>query len=236
VPVAFHVIRKNATLAGGNVPTSQIRAQIDVLNDAFRGAGFAFVLEHVTRTTKASWFSLPVTNGSGDPRYFRGSSKEIAMKRALHEGDSETLNLYTADLGKRLLGYAWLPADFSGDNGTPLPRFYDGVVVDFASLPGGSLGAFGYGEGDTATHEVGHWFGLLHTFQNGCADPGDFVADTPFEAQPAFSCVERDSCAAPGLDPIHNFMDYTPDACMDEFTPGQGDRMAQSWAAYRDVS
>jgi hypothetical protein len=235
VPVAFHVIRKDRTLAGGNVPQSQIEAQIDVLNDAFANAGFRFVLEETTRTTKAAWFHLPYTNGNGEPRYFRGSSKEIAMKKALHTGTSETLNIYSADLGKRLLGYAWLPADFSGDNGTPLPRFYDGVVVAFQSLPGGGYAPIGYGEGDTGTHEVGHWLGLYHTFDNGCTAPGDYVADTPFEAIPAFDCEERDTCAAPGTDPITNFMDYTADSCMNHFTAGQADRMAMQWEAYRDV-
>ena len=236
VPVAFHVVRKDRTLAGGNVPLSQIRRQVLVLNEAFADAGFRFVLTKVTRTTKPSWFHLPYTNGSGEPRYFRGSSKEIAMKKALHTGDSETLNIYSADLGKRLLGYAWLPADFSGANGTPLPRFYDGVVVAFQSLPGGSYEQFGYGEGDTGTHEVGHWLGLYHTFDNGCTAPGDFVDDTPYEAIPAFECETRDTCEAkPGTDPITNFMDYTDDTCMDHFTADQADRMALQWEAYRDI-
>jgi hypothetical protein len=235
VPVAFHVIRKNSTLAGGNVPRSQIEEQITVLNDAFADAGFRFVLSKVTRTTKVSWFHLPYTNGYGEPRYFRGSSKEIAMKKALHTGDSETLNLYSADLGKRLLGYAWLPADFSGDNGTPLPRFYDGVVLAFQSLPGGAYRPIGYGEGDTGTHEVGHWLGLYHTFDNGCTEPGDYIDDTPFEAVPAFECDERDTCPQPGTDPITNFMDYTDDLCMNHFTDDQNERMRVQWEAYRDL-
>lgn len=235
IPVAFHVIRKNDTVAGGNIPRAWIDAQMDVLNDSFSGVtggpdtGFRFALDSLDRTTKPSWFNLISANGA-EPRLFRGSGKEIKMKKALHTGDSETLNIYTAKLGQFLLGWAWLPWAFQEDN--PLPRFFDGVVLEYRSLPGGGLAP--YDEGDTGTHEVGHWLGLYHTFQNGCDSPGDFIEDTAYEASPAFGCpIGRDTCTQPGSDPINNFMDYTVDACMYEFTQDQATRMSQVWSAYR---
>lgn len=228
IPVAFHVVHKHGQ---GNLPREQIDAQMAVLNEGFAGSGFQFRLADVTRTDSPRWFTMFYAQG-GDARFYRGSHKEIQMKKALHQGDAQTLNIYTAALGKFLLGWAYFPTSFTGDDGEPLPRFYDGVVIDYRSLPGGSFSV--YNEGDTATHEVGHWLALYHTFSNGCQAPGDRVGDTPYEASPAFGCPEgRDSCAAAGSDPIHNFMDYTYDSCMNHFTPGQNERMRVAWDAYR---
>ena len=125
------------------------------------------------------------------------------MKQALHEGTPQTLNIYSASLAQSLLGWAYLPWDFTGESGDPLPRFYDGVVLDFRSLPIGDLAYDVYGEGDTGTHEVGHWLGLFHTFDGGC-EGGDFVADTAPEASPAFGCPEgRDTCDGARPRPDH---------------------------------
>ncbi|MEX0984394.1 MAG: zinc metalloprotease [Actinomycetota bacterium] len=219
VPVVFHVIRKDLTAAGGNVTRQQVLDQIQVLNDAYGGltggarTGFAFELSSLTRTTSNKWFGL-------------AGGKEASMKAALKVGGPATLNIYSANLKGNLLGWAYLAQD-ADEVGV-----LDGVVVHFQTLPGGAWDV--YSEGDTATHEVGHWLDLYHTFQGGCSEPGDRVDDTAPEASPAYGCPEgRDTCTGGGIDPITNFMDYTEDPCMFEFTAGQGARMQAAWLAFR---
>jgi hypothetical protein len=218
ISVYFHVINNGTALANGNVPDSMISNQIAVLNAAYAPTGWSFNLVATDRTTNATWYTMTP-----------GSTAERQAKAALRKGTTDDLNIYTANIGGGLLGWATFPSDYSRHPSD------DGVVILYSSLPGGS--AAPYNLGDTATHEVGHWMGLYHTFQGGCSKNNDYVADTPAERSPAFGCpVGRDSCAGrkyPGLDPIENFMDYTDDICMDRFSAGQDARMDAQFTAYR---
>jgi hypothetical protein len=221
VPVYVHVI--TSSTGAGNLSNTVIRRQIAVMNASFAGQDapgtaastpFRFSLAGLDRTANNAWYVMGP-----------GSLAERAAKSALHRGDAGALNVYVANIGAQgLLGWATFP-------GGSLSQ--DGVVINKDSVPGGS--AANYAEGDTATHEVGHWLGLYHTFQGGCTSTNDRISDTPAQRGPTTGCPSTapDTCTSPGRDPIHNFMDYSYDRCLDRFSAGQATRMSSTWTAYR---
>jgi Pregnancy-associated plasma protein-A len=220
--VYVHVVTDGAI---GNLTTKQINDQIRVLNVTFAGGeggvdtGFSFQLAGVTRTDNAGWF---YTNPGG--------VNEHSMKRALRQGGPDALNLYSTTAGD-FLGWAYLPDILT----KPGQAYLDGVVIDWESMLGTSTTyADRFDQGETATHEVGHWLNLEHTFFGGCNAKGDFVDDTPAQKTPTSGCPEgKDTCSEPGLDPIHNYMDYSFDSCYTEFTAGQAQRMSDAWLLFR---
>lgn len=181
-----------------------VQDQLKVLNDDYAPSGFQFTLANTTRTVNTTW-----------ARNSSESSNEAEMKAALRQGSYSDLNLYFLTELDEVLGYCYFPVASPSDSDIS----NDGCSILAASVPGGKDDRFNLGK--TATHEVGHWLGLFHTFQGGCED-GDGVADTPAQKSGSSGCpIGRDSCPAPGLDPIHNYMDYSDDPCLEEFTPGQ---------------
>ncbi|MDX1438861.1 MAG: M43 family zinc metalloprotease [Rubricoccaceae bacterium] len=209
IPIAYHVI--DNTSGASPVTQQWLDDQTQVLNDSFFDHGIQFEQASVDYTVNNSWYTCT------------GGTCETAMKTALAIDPATTLNFYINHMGGGLLGWATFPDGCESCS-------YHGVVVLDESLPGGS--AAPYNEGDTGTHEVGHFVGLYHTFQGGCTPPGDSVPDTNYEANPRFGCpIGAVSCGT--TDPVENFMDYTDDDCMNHFTPGQADRMAAQMAAFR---
>ncbi|VUC31366.1 unnamed protein product [Clonostachys rosea] len=191
-----------------------LQAQFDVLYDNFSPYGITLNYAGSSKTVNSAWSQ---------------DRNELTMKRALRQGSYAALNFYFLDYLSGYLGYCYYPTTAS----TGSTAFYtDGCSILATTVPGGS--AAPYNLGKTATHEAGHWFGLIHTFEDGC-NVGDEVDDTPAQASASSGCpIGRDSCPNdPGLDPIHNYMDYSDDACYEEFTPGQIARAESMWARYR---
>lgn len=213
IPVVFHVIR--GTGGVGEVSDALIQTQIDVLNEDFLafGAGapgvntrIQFTLAGVTRTTNNTWY-----NDSGT--YYN----------SLAWDPTRYLNVYT-NTASGYLGYAFVPS-----GGGVVGNLWDRVVCYWSTI--GRPGPYGdpYDLGRTATHEIGHYLGLYHTFDGGCAGTsgcyqnGDLICDTLPEQSPNFSPCTRSTCG--DADPTHNYMDYSDDVCMYEFTSDQAHRM-----------
>lgn len=220
VPVYIHVITNGTD---GLVSTGTIARQMNVLGKGFSGAyggadtGVDYTLAGVDYTENAAWFDAGP-----------GSKDEADMKIALKQGGPGDMNVYTTS-GNLYLGWAYYPSIVGSNH-----EYLDGIVIDYRSMPGGPYGD-AYSLGGTLTHEAGHWFGLAHTFEGGCGGKGDLVADTPYERTATSGCPEgKDSCPAkPGLDPIHNYMDYSYDSCYTQFTPGQAERAQDQYLAFR---
>jgi hypothetical protein len=227
VPTYIHFITANELTADQQlVRQQQAVDQIRVLNRGYSGRSSSSAVDTPFRFSLAAPADFTVNTAWSTMKY--GSAAETEAKTALRVGGSDTLNIYAANIGGGLLGWATFPQKYQR-NPTD-----DGVVLLTGSMPGGS--AAPYNRGDTGTHEVGHWLGLYHTFQGGCTKSNDLVADTPAERRPGYGCPKgRDSCRADGVDPIHNFMDYSDDVCMDRFTAGQSERLAAQWATYRST-
>ena len=140
ISVYVHVI---TSAAGAGAPSaSRITDQISVLNASYAPSGLSFVLAATDTTANDSWYVAQP-----------GTKAETQMKKALHTGTADDLNLYTNNMGGGLLGWATFPYDYAA---APTK---DGVVVLNESLPGGT--AVPYDLGDTAVHEVGHWIGAV---------------------------------------------------------------------------
>jgi hypothetical protein len=220
VPVYWHVVTDGTA---GAVTNAQIQSQISAINRGFSGGeggaatGFTFSLSGVTRTNNAVWYRS------------QSSGAEHEMKHALKQGGDNALNVYSTS-GGALLGYAYLP-----EITDTAQAYLDGIVIDWRTMPGVSTEYAGVSdEGDTLTHEAGHWLNLEHTFFGQCNKNGDFVSDTPPQKSATSGCPEgKDTCPAPGLDPIHNYMDYSDDSCITQFTPGQVQRMRDAWLFWR---
>jgi hypothetical protein len=228
INVVVHII--TSTSGAGDMSDALVQTQIDVLNEDFRavagGPGeegydtriqfklatvdeFGNPTTGITRTANNTWYSDSGT-------YYN----------SLNWDPSRYLNVYTNNAGGGgVLGYVpFLPACSSGSIGAA----FDRVVCLWSAFGRPALGGPPYNLGRTVTHEVGHYLGLNHTFNGGCGSAsacyttGDLICDTEQEANPRFSCTGT-SCGSP--DPIRNYMDYTNDSCMNQFTFEQANRM-----------
>jgi hypothetical protein len=235
IPVVFQVIRDSKGHRG-HLPYEVCQNQIDFANRAYAGAE----KPGVSVDTKIQ-FVLQGVNYWDDTDLFENCETldfETLRLRVLQEDIRTTLNVFTCQMSL-LGGWAWACYCEEQFN----PDIMAGAFLDYRFLPpAGNWSGLDFGgrperTGDTFVHEVGHAFGLLHPFFQGCSETNDFVDDTPAEAS-AFGTwdvcpTDFDSCPTlPGVDQVSNFMDYSDDNCRSVFTMGQAQRMHQYITSY----
>jgi hypothetical protein len=218
----FHII---STTANANAITQDMATQqMAELNSAYNPYGISFTLADTDFTTNDVW------SAAAD------DTAMTALKTALRKGKYNDLNIYFhTDLAGGNLGTCTLPSQVPA-GADPSIYVSDGCNVNANTMPGGTMQ--GYNMGKTAVHETGHWLGLLHTFEGySCEGDGDMIDDTPQQSISTNGCPDKppqDSCpTVTGVDPIHNYMDYSTDACYEGFTPLQVQRMDQLWTQFR---
>lgn len=221
VPTYFHVVQSAAK--AGTITDQMATDQAAALNKAYNPYGISFTLQGTDFTTNDAWAAAA------------GPDMDAA-KQALRKGSYAALNIYFhTDFAGGNLGTCSLPSTVPAGADATLYAS-DGCNVNADTMPGGKLA--GYNMGGTAIHETGHWLGLLHTFEGySCEGPGDYIDDTPAQSTATNGCPAKppkDSCPSrTGVDPIHNYMDYSTDACYEGFTPLQIQRIGNMWQQYR---
>lgn len=238
IPVVIHVIHDGGT---NNISDAQIQSQIDVLNEDFRkkiatngyGTGVDTEIEFCLAKKDPQG---KCTNGIvriKSPLSNHQTYQRSQLKLLSYWDNTRYLNMYVVkniNNGSGILGYSSFPGG---------PPDEDGIVVRHDYF--GKVGTAATSLGRTTTHEIGHWFGLYHTFNSGCgidtcAD-GDLVCDTPPAANPNFGCPTINSCSndMPNVnDQIQNYLDYSNDNCKSMFTDGQKQRMQATLISLRN--
>ncbi|KAI1336914.1 metalloprotease [Xylariaceae sp. FL0016] len=238
VNVHFHI---TSTTEDADLVTDEIvAAQWDVLYDNY-------AKHNITLTLASTEFIVDDLAGAGwlvydGTQWVNYPEEQVAFFTETRKGGYDEMNLYFfAPWSPGASGVCTFPTVTTESGARPAEgddAFYaDLCQISALSMPGipaDKATLDGYTLGNVAVHESGHWFGLNHTFANGCSEPGDFVADTPASGI-VFDCpTSSDTCpGVEGLDPIHNFMSYTNDSCTTEFTPGQKDRMFETFYSFR---
>jgi hypothetical protein len=240
IPVVVHIIHSGQIEGEGvNVLESQIYEQIRVLNEDFSRQNQDAVNTPAEFLPVAGSSNIQFILAKQDPNGLptNGIDRIQGTKNNYNQDDAallgqiaqwdpnEYLNLYVVQLSNPLIGYASFPlSDLPGLGFPATSSISDGVTIDYRFFGIGGNAAE-ISRGRTATHEIGHYLGLRHIWGDGGCGVDDFVTDTPTQDNSNSVCnanPSRFSCNS--NDMIQNYMDYTPDRCMNIFTKGQIER------------
>lgn len=198
-----------------------------VLNEDFGGTSFNGASGYNTTIQ----FELVAVDYVENDEWYDATADNTEFKSALAQSPDRYLNVYTNNPtanGQSLLGYATLPPGTAGTS-------TDGVVMKHESIGGRNNGYGNYNHGRTLAHEVGHYLGLLHTFNDEVCDntytTQDLIVDTPPQSEPDYGTEASSTCGVTSA--IENYMNYSEDSALNTFTEEQTNRMICSQISYR---
>ena len=243
IPVVFHVIHNGEAYGvGANIPDERFYEQIRILNEDYRRKpgtpGFTTdtrsadaMIEFVLATRDPQCQATTgITRTNGGRATWDLADNDI-FKNLVVWPTNQFLNIWVLNL-QGYLGYASFPETSLPLGGSVSYSHPDGVVANYKYV-GNSPPNFTrlYAGGRTITHEVGHFFGLIHTWGDGDCSATDFCDDTPPQNGVLMRCpstpADTASLHCPGYPPIlyQNYMQYVYDSCMHIFTRDQVYRM-----------
>lgn len=247
IPVVVHVIHNNEPIGTGpNISDNQILSQIDVLNKDFKRLNSDASLTPAQFLPVAASMDVTFVMARRDPNgnFTAGINRVVGTRsswtmnndaefKALSYWPSEDyLNIWVIKFSGNFIGYAQFPVS----NLQGLEPYQDGIaatdgiVIDYTTFGSIDGGPFildpDYNKGRTTTHEVGHFFGLRHTWGDvdNCSGT-DYVSDTPNQTTSTIGCPSHPQSSCTTTKMFQNYLDYTDDACMNLFTQGQVSRM-----------
>lgn len=239
LPLVFHVLYSNEDQ---KISKSQLEKQLDLVNQAFSNSiSYDYVapnderdfrnLDEYTRRRKDSKIQFCFANEEATD-YENSSINYVKVKNDVwtdfnsmkkrnssNNWDSENfINIWVVNLPGDQAGFAQLPFG---------PTHTDGIVIDFEFIKNIGDRNKRHNGGHTLTHLIGNYLGLLPIWGDSpCADDG--IEDTPIHNAPNMRCHDENhltTCEGNATEMTNNFMDNTPDECLEIFTYGQVKRM-----------